>query len=300
MERIGRREFLIGCAAGILGLGLENICNADGPRASLPRQLFLESELGRIGNNASDKQIVAKRKRNPASKSKSPKKKPSGQKEQEKELQELEPLFRNIYMTIDDAPSDYMPLVLSNLGKNNAVFFVYGEQVYPRRRYMMAQALASGNILGNHSFLHHHYSGMPLNEIKKDIEKTDKLIEELYKEAGIPRRHKLIRFPYIDSGYYKDERGDYRGTKEKEAQVLAFVRKAGYKVMPYTCNSFDYKTQEKGRLMSADSVLANCSKAKDRDIVLCHCIPVTAERVVPFFVNSKAYELLLPEPNVNI
>lgn len=305
MERIGRREFLFGIGVGILGLGLQNICEAEGPKADLG---FLALEDGSKGhklvaagpvNKSSKKRRSDEDKERRDEKTRLKKIDSITEKNFEKHSA-LEPLVKGIYLTIDDAPSDYMPLILSNLGKNNVVFFVYGEQVYPRRRYMIAQALASGNILGNHSFLHHHYSGMSLDEIKNDVDKTDKLIEQLYKEAGLPRRHKLIRFPYIDPGYYLDEKGVLRGSLQKEEQVLAFVKNEGYKVMPYSCNSLDFMTQERAKAISADAVVANCRRACDGDIVLCHCIFVTAEKVVPYFVDNNAYQLLLPEPNVRI
>ena len=323
MDNIRRRDFLLSIGAGFLGLGLERVCEAEGPRAKLgllgldevadPGYSSLSDDAG-LTKLASAKTAAPamkrpKRKQQPKSNvrgdlnHKDKKVASIDEKRMEKEFM-LEPFSRDIYLTIDDSPSDSMPTLLSNLGNNHAIFFVYGEKVclggeyLPEKKSMLIAALNSGNILGNHSFLHHHYCSMPLDAIKKDIEKTDKIVEEIYKEAGISRRHKLMRFPYGDAGFYRGRNGKMFGSKKLEAQVMDFIKQIGYKNMPYTCDSMDYKTQSDVGRIDADKVIARCRMISDGATVLCHCIPVTAEKVVPYFVSSKAYKFLLPEPNV--
>jgi peptidoglycan/xylan/chitin deacetylase (PgdA/CDA1 family) len=55
-------------------------------------------------------------------------------------------------------------------------------------------------VLGNHSFDHPHFSDISISEARKQIRKTDEIIDWIYANAGVVRPTKIFRFPYLDNG----------------------------------------------------------------------------------------------------
>ena len=105
------------------------------------------------------------------------------------------------YLTIDDAPSADFEKKVAFLRAHRvpAVFFCIGEQLtrYPDA---VVNAIRDGFVIGNHSYSHPRFSQLSLDEAKREIDRTDTLLEHLHEAAGRKRPVKLFRFPYGDTG----------------------------------------------------------------------------------------------------
>lgn len=106
-----------------------------------------------------------------------------------------------IHLTIDDAPSEKMDVLLDYLISNNinAIFFCRGDYM-ERRPEPILRAIKNGFVIGNHAYSHRWFSELSLNEGLKEILKTDRIITEFYKKAGVKQKYKYFRFPYLDTG----------------------------------------------------------------------------------------------------
>lgn len=122
------------------------------------------------------------------------------------------------YLTIDDAPSeDFINKIDFLLEKGiSTIFFCRGDFLEQRKEDVI-YAIKNGFIIGNHSYDHPRFSEIGLDEAFEQIQKTDKIIEELYSKSGIQRPIKLFRFPYGDKG------GD------NYAKIQKFLKKSGYR-----------------------------------------------------------------------
>lgn len=100
-------------------------------------------------------------------------------------------------LTIDDSPSIHMAERVAFLASRGipAVWFCRGDHLEQRPEPAI-QALREGSILGNHSFDHAHFSKLSLPEAFGQIDRTDRIIEDIHRRAGVPRRIKCFRFPY--------------------------------------------------------------------------------------------------------
>lgn len=109
-------------------------------------------------------------------------------------------------LTIDDAPekihremTDYL------LAKGiPAVFFIIGQPAETNRDSIL-YALKNGFQIGNHTYSHANLGELSLEEAIAEIEKGDAVVDSLYKEAGVERKYKLFRFPYLNKGEEKRE-----------------------------------------------------------------------------------------------
>ena len=104
-------------------------------------------------------------------------------------------------LTIDDIASDNTPAIVDYLKENNipALMFAWGEKVednYENAIY----ALKNGMIVGNHSYSHPAFSKISIEQAVEEIEKNERLLDKLYKDAGIERCFRPFRFPYGDKG----------------------------------------------------------------------------------------------------
>ena len=104
-------------------------------------------------------------------------------------------------LTIDDIASKNTPAIVDYLceKKIRAVMFAEGQRVenfYQEAVY----ALKKGMIVGNHSFHHPAFSSISLEEGIKEIEECEKLLDQLYADAGVERKYRPFRFPYGDKG----------------------------------------------------------------------------------------------------
>ena len=104
-------------------------------------------------------------------------------------------------LTIDDVASVNTPAIVDYLNSQNitAVMFAVGKNVeehYDNAIY----ALQHGMILGNHTYSHPFMSKISFEEAKEEIEKNEKILDKLYKDAEVERKYRPFRFPYGDKG----------------------------------------------------------------------------------------------------
>ncbi len=139
---------------------------------------------------------------------------------------------KRAYLTIDDSPSANMKQKVDFLNKKGipAIFFCEGRKIAERPEEVV-YAIQNGFIIGNHSYNHPHFSAITLEESYDEIKRTDVLINEMYKKAGVIRSANYFRFPYGDKGglvgdYPIAEYGE-KGAQRKEA-IQQFLRNLGY------------------------------------------------------------------------
>lgn len=108
---------------------------------------------------------------------------------------------KQVYLTIDDGPSLDFKEKVDFLYKRHipATFFCLGEKI-KNHKEDVAYAIRKGFLIGNHSFSHKHFSDLSIEEGKDSIQKTDEIIDEVYKLSSIQRPIKVFRFPYFDQG----------------------------------------------------------------------------------------------------
>lgn len=126
-----------------------------------------------------------------------------------KKLDVLAPQIRNqnickleidhkiVYLTIDDAPTRDSRLKFEILQQKRipSIWFCIGKEI-EKYRDVVVMIIKSGGIIGNHSYSHIDFSATSLEKCFWEIGETDKLIDECYKLANVPRKVKLFRFPY--------------------------------------------------------------------------------------------------------
>jgi peptidoglycan/xylan/chitin deacetylase (PgdA/CDA1 family) len=113
---------------------------------------------------------------------------------------------REIYLTIDDAPSSHMKKKVDLLLRHQipTIFFCRGIYMPPHLD-QVAYAIEKGFLIGNHSYTHPYFSDISFEEAKEEILKTEEQIEKAYHLAGCKRPHKLFRFPFMDKGKKRGE-----------------------------------------------------------------------------------------------
>ncbi len=124
-------------------------------------------------------------------------------------------------LTIDDISSANTPAMVDYLCEKGirAVMFAEGKHVekyYAESLY----AVRKGIIVGNHSYSHIHFSDAPYEECAAEIEKTEVILDRLYRDAGVPRQYRPFRFPYGD-------RGLKRGQEHADA-LQRYLRERGF------------------------------------------------------------------------
>ena len=103
--------------------------------------------------------------------------------------------------TIDDVSSRNTRAITDYLVEKDIVpvMFAVGENVL--KHYDEAiYAVSKGMIVGNHSFSHPAFSELTLNEAISEIEKCEKVLDQLYKDASVTRKYRPFRFPYGNKG----------------------------------------------------------------------------------------------------
>ncbi len=128
-------------------------------------------------------------------------------------------------LTIDDVASENTPALVEYLRKNKipALLFGLGENIekyYDEAIY----ALQEGFIIGNHTYSHPSCSALSMEEVVEEIEKCEKVLDDLYLDAGVERHWKPFRFPYGDKGGDKKDAiqsylADHGFHKVKDTQI---------------------------------------------------------------------------------
>lgn len=109
--------------------------------------------------------------------------------------------MNTVLLTIDDVSSRNTPAIVDELCARNitAIMFAVGmnvKQFYDEVVY----AVRKGMIVGNHSYSHVAFSAITLEACIAEIEKCEAILERVYQDAGVERKHRPFRFPYGDKG----------------------------------------------------------------------------------------------------
>lgn len=105
------------------------------------------------------------------------------------------------YLTIDDSASERMDDLTDFLAEQSipALFFCRGDML-ERHMDSAIRAVVQGFVLGNHTYSHQRSSAQDVDWIIADIERTEKLLDDVYHLAGQTRTGKYLRFPHMDRG----------------------------------------------------------------------------------------------------
>lgn len=115
------------------------------------------------------------------------------------------------YLTIDDSPTSQtdrltdalaargIPAVLYCIGGSYTDLGVPGEGI-EQNPAPIVSAIEKGFVVGSHLYSHRRTSELSYEEVIGEIEKTERLIEDCYRQAGVARPAKLLRFPHLDRG----------------------------------------------------------------------------------------------------
>lgn len=148
-------------------------------------------------------------------------------------------MLKDIYLTIDDAPSNKLTSKVDFLQANQipAVFYCRG-QFIPSHVGKVVNAIQKGFLIGNHSYSHPYFSQISLEACYKEIEKTEALIEACYHQAGVARPLKIFRFPFGDRGAGFDSTRTPLLLAHPKVQALQkFLTQQGFK--PVSFNATD-------------------------------------------------------------
>jgi len=149
------------------------------------------------------------------------------------------------YLTIDDAPSEDMKEKVDFLVSKRipAIWFCIGNFLEKRSEYAI-HAIEKGFIIGNHSYGHLHFSKLSLTQCFEEIQKTDRIIDEIYRKAGVKRLARFFRFPFGDKGGLKYD-------KVRKEKIQAFLKSLGYMQPKFENITYRYY-REAGRLDDID------------------------------------------------
>lgn len=154
-----------------------------------------------------------------------------------------------VALTFDDGPHPEYTARISSLLKRegaSATFFLVGERArqYPR---LVAQLLADGHELGNHSMTHAEFDGMSLPCLAEEIEAPYRLRDD----RGAP---------VLANRYFRPPKGVLN------ARVFYYCVRRGYRVVMWSADPKDF------RAPSADAILGyfDTRPLTGGDIVLLH------------------------------
>jgi len=133
------------------------------------------------------------------------------------------------YLTIDDAPSGNFIEIIDYLSDMEvpAIFFCEGRKL-EKRADKAVNAIKRGFVIGNHSFDHPNFSEISIEEAKYQILRTDRIIEDIYKQSGVTRPMKVFRFPYFNNGS-KDKYLTCDWQNEHIRAIQNILQELGYK-----------------------------------------------------------------------
>ena len=132
------------------------------------------------------------------------------------------PLEKKIALTFDDGPNEpYTSEVLKVLKENNvrATFFLVGKNVEANPQ-AARDIVAAGHAIGNHSYDHHNLVTRTNDQVRREILKTEKAIED-----ATGQKTTLLRPPY----------------GEKDALTLRQSSKLGYVMIEWDVSAEDWR-----------------------------------------------------------
>ena len=155
--------------------------------------------------------------------------------------------MKTAYLTIDDGPSSDFKRKVDYLSskKISAIFFCIGK-LLEKRKKIVIYAIKKGFIIGNHSYSHIPFSKLSLIECKKEIKRTDEIIEQLYKEVRVKRLIKVFRFPELDKGVGNESYPKIDWNNPKVKALQEYLKKLGYRQPKF--KNINYKWYKKAGL----------------------------------------------------
>lgn len=131
----------------------------------------------------------------------------------------------NAYLTIDDGPSEKFESLVDFLAERKipAVFFNRGDFMEERPDAVI-YGIQKGYVMANHTYSHKRASTLSFEEICEEIERTDKIIDDLYQKANVKRPGKYFRFPYMDRGmgpYFVEPEGLKKENEAAQVELLS-------------------------------------------------------------------------------
>lgn len=157
---------------------------------------------------------------------------------------------RKVALTFDDGPSEVTSgQVLDILKKYNvkATFFLVGQNISEHSGVVL-RMVREGHIVAGHSWSHARLDRIPLHQVQREIDDTEKAI---YQATG--KKPLLFRPPY--------------GTLNREG--LNYLRQKGYKVVNWSVDSLDWKYPD-----NYNQVIINTlGDVKGGSIMLFHTLP---------------------------
>ena len=212
---------------------------------------------------------------------------------------------RTIAVTFDDLPyvrmsdAPYLPSartatakILSTLKKHKvpAVGFVNERQLEygndrEARTALLREWVASGMMLGNHTYSHPDFNQLTVAQFEEEIEKGDVVTRQLMQSR---RPYQLyFRHPMTHTG----------DTLEKKEAVEKFLAARGYKVTPHTIENSDFifnvpyaQAMEKG-----DTALMK--RVRDEYLDFTFAATEFAEKISPQIFGREIPQLLLIHSN---
>ena len=132
-------------------------------------------------------------------------------------------------------------------------------------------------FLRSKAYSHLSFSKISIDEAKKEIEKTDRILRDIYRDAGIgdSRRPRLFRFPYGDSGLCVTKRHGkliIRGSLAKKLEIRKFLEEMGYKIYGWDIDTEDWRYYRGKPLRK---ILETLKKVRSGDTILMHEKPIT-------------------------
>ena len=153
---------------------------------------------------------------------------------------------RMVALTFDDGPDDnFTPQILDVLKDHDvpATFFVIGKrcELFPE---VLERIGIEGHIIGNHTYTHPDIIKLTNKEVSKEIEATDKIVNELVGYNPL-----LFRAPYGSIDRKKVEQ----------------IANNGYKIIAWDVDSLDWRGLSAGEVKT--NILENVTKGS---IILQH------------------------------
>lgn len=113
--------------------------------------------------------------------------------------------MKEFYLTIDDSPSEDTTNKLKFLREKDikAIWFCLGKNIEKFEDFAL-EIIEDGHIVGNHSYSHPNFFKIGLAECIEEIDKTERIINNLYAKANVKRQKKVFRYPYGERGHLEE------------------------------------------------------------------------------------------------
>ncbi|WP_169713520.1 polysaccharide deacetylase family protein [Paludifilum halophilum] len=172
---------------------------------------------------------------------------------------------KKIALTFDDGPDkQYTGQILDILKREkvSATFFVIGRMAR-KHPDMLKRIVQEGHVLANHSWSHRYFPKLPMNQVEREIEKTNRVVKKV---TG--KEMTLIRPPY----------GAADGVRKK-------IHDKGFMIVNWDVDTRDWRS---GR--TAEAVVKSVKKhAAPGSIILLHSAGGSRDHTVQALPEVIAY-----------